>query len=110
MQTQLQQKDVQVAFLHHQIKLRDEIIEEQKSVIQSNKIKTKISYNYLQNLEEIADQARINFPIIKKSLDQLGIIQYSKGLGGTKKPFLKEKIQLDNSEAPKLPKIQTTKS
>lgn len=92
------------------MKLRDEVIEDQKNILQNNKIKSQISYQILKNLDEIADEARINFPIIKKSIDQLGMVQHAKRLGGVKKPFLKEIVDLDTMSAPKLPKIETAKN
>lgn len=53
-------KDAQVAFLQAQIKLRDGVIQDWRSALQEGKVKSKIQYSNLKNIEEVAESAKLN--------------------------------------------------
>lgn len=61
------QKELLISFLKSQVSLRDKIIEEQKLLIQKNKIVSRITYSKLKDLHEISNEAKMAFPQIDRS-------------------------------------------
>ena len=65
-------KELQIQFLQDQLKLRDEVIEDQKNMLMKgggSLHQKKISYDALKNAEEIEDEAKLNYPKMKNRLD-----------------------------------------
>lgn len=66
------QKDVQISLLNVQMKIRDQLIEDQQKLLESNKIPNKIPKKFqdLKSLKEITEEAKLLFPPIEKSTIQ----------------------------------------
>jgi hypothetical protein len=60
------QKEILIGYLKNQVSLRDKVIEEQKLLIQKNKIINRITYSKLKDLCEISNEAKLSFPQIDR--------------------------------------------
>lgn len=58
-------KDLQIVHLHNQLILRDEIMKDQKNLLEGNKIKSNISYKKIKSVYEIEEEAKLAMSIQK---------------------------------------------
>ncbi|KAL4486672.1 hypothetical protein ABPG72_022147 [Tetrahymena utriculariae] len=102
---QSKHKEQQVQFLQQQIKLRDGVINDWKNIIQDGKLKNKITYKNLKNIEDVADFARLNHSTIQNQ----SIIQNGSPVNTSLQHSPKRRVQSQISVHPKLYSAQKQK-
>ncbi|EAR82018.2 kinesin motor catalytic domain protein (macronuclear) [Tetrahymena thermophila SB210] len=95
---QSKHKEQQVQFLQQQIKLRDGVINDWKNIIQEGKLKNKIIYKNLKNVEDVADFARLNHSTITNQ----SIIQNGSPVNTSLQHSPKRRVQSQISVHPKM--------
>ncbi|KAL4449059.1 hypothetical protein ABPG74_021051 [Tetrahymena malaccensis] len=102
---QQKHKEQQVQFLQQQIKLRDGVINDWKNIIQEGKLKNKITYKNLKNVEDVADFARLNHSTIPNQ----SIIQNGSPVNTSLQHSPKRRVQSQISVHPKMYPTQQQK-
>jgi hypothetical protein len=57
-------REIQIAYLHRQVKFRDEIIDDQNRLMKFNNVKSQKSNQSIKNLDDLQEISNIKLPIV----------------------------------------------